>query len=122
MNSAREALGIMTQYPAYELSDTVLARGLTWEMKPTAEQEWLKSDSVSGSISEVHNPGEYLSLLTFLCLETKPNSALLHLSEKQGESALGSSANRRNSSSESTAELYQEYVFACLLPQQLLCA
>lgn len=32
----------MTQYPAYELSDTVLARGLTWEMKPTAEQEWLE--------------------------------------------------------------------------------
>lgn len=91
-------------------------------MKPPAEQEWLKSGSVSGSVSEMQNPGECLSVPTFLCLESKNNSALLHPSEERGESALGSSANRRNSSTESTSELYQEYVFACFLPQQLLCA
>lgn len=111
----------MTQYPAYELSERFLARGLTWEMKPTTEQEQLKSGSVSGSVSDVHNPGEYLSLPTFLCLENKHNSALLHLSEERVESALGSFANRRDSSTENTDELCQEYVFACLLPQQLLC-
>lgn len=111
----------MTQYPAYELSEWFLARGLTWEMKPTTEQEQLKSGSVSGSVSDVHNPGEYLSFSTFLCLENKHNSALLHLSEQWGESALGSSANRKDSNTENTAELCQEYVFAYLLPQQLLC-
>lgn len=88
-------------------------------MKPTNEQEQVKSGSVSGSVSDVHNPGEYLSLPTFLCLESKHNGALLHLSEEQGENALESSANRRNSSTESTAELYQEYVFVCLLPPAL---
>lgn len=91
----------MTQYPAYELSGS-FSQGLVWEMKPTTGQEQLKSGSVSGSVSDVHNPGEYLSLPIFLSLESKHNSALLHLSEEQGESALGS-ANRRNSSTESTA-------------------
>lgn len=108
MNSAREALGIMMQYPTYELSDTVVARGLNWEMKPTTEQEQLKSGSVSASVRDVHNPGECLSLPTFLCLENNHNSALLHLSEERGESTLGSSANRRDSSTENTAELCQE--------------
>lgn len=108
----------MTQYPAYEQTVVVLTRGITWEMKPTTEQEQLKSGSVSGSVSDVHYPGEYLSFPTLLCLESKYNSALLHLSEEQGESALGS-ANRRNSSTESTAELHQDYVFGCSLPPAL---
>lgn len=47
-------------------------------MKPTAEQEWLKSGPVSGSVSDMHKPGEYLSFPTFLCLGSKHNSALLH--------------------------------------------
>ena len=62
--------------------------------------------------------GESLNLRTFLCLESRHNSALLCLSEEQGKSALGSPANRRNSV-ENTVELGQEYIFACLLPQQL---
>lgn len=121
MNSAREALGIMSQYSAYELSDTVLTGGLTWEMKPTTEQERLKSGSLPGSVCDIHNPGEYLSLPTLLW---RASTIVLFciLSEERSEGALGSSANRRSSSTEGTAELYQEHVFACLVPQQLLCA
>ena len=59
--------------------------------------------------------GESLNLPTFLCLESRYNSAFLCLSEERGERTLGFLANRR-SSVENTVDLGQK--FACLLPQQ----
>lgn len=77
--------------------------------------------TVPGSVSDGYNlRGGFEPAC--LCLESRHNSALLCLSEEWDETALGSPANRR-SSVENTAELGQEYMCACLLPQQLpLCA